>query len=275
MQPIRNLIFDVGLFDGSDTAFYLRKGFRVVAVEARPDLCAQTRERFAQEIRRCTLTIVERAVWDKADERMPFYVRSGWSSAFRSSAERDGLSGDMLEVLTTTLRQLFGTFGVPHYLKIDIEGAEEIAVEDLGRCAERPSFVSIEDPNGLIAERLHRLGYDRFQIVNQGYLGRVRCPKPSREGNAVEATFDGKCSGLFGYDLPAERWVSFERLNEQMGFWNRLRDAKVNPVFAYACRRFGKLTNRGWLIGRGWIDIHATTRRTLESINGMRSKLQH
>jgi hypothetical protein len=44
------------MFDGSDTAFYLAKGFRVVSVEARPDLCAQGRLRFADEPRRVVTT---------------------------------------------------------------------------------------------------------------------------------------------------------------------------------------------------------------------------
>ena len=35
----RSLIFDVGCNDGQDSDFYLKKGFRVVAVEANPALC--------------------------------------------------------------------------------------------------------------------------------------------------------------------------------------------------------------------------------------------
>jgi hypothetical protein len=31
-----NLIYDFGMHDGADTDYYLRKGFRVVAVEADP-----------------------------------------------------------------------------------------------------------------------------------------------------------------------------------------------------------------------------------------------
>jgi len=53
--------------------------------------------------------------------------------------------------------------------------------------------------------------------------------------------------------------VDFHRLLAQMNLWNRLRNKHVHPLVAYACRRFGKLTNRGWLLGAGWADIHATT----------------
>lgn len=33
------LIFDVGLHKGFDTSYYLKKGFTVIGVEARADLC--------------------------------------------------------------------------------------------------------------------------------------------------------------------------------------------------------------------------------------------
>ena len=36
--PDRNLIFDIGMHIGQDTEFYLKKGFRVVAIEADPTL---------------------------------------------------------------------------------------------------------------------------------------------------------------------------------------------------------------------------------------------
>ena len=39
-----NLIFDVGLHTGQDTAFYLKKGFRVIAIEANPLLAPARRD---------------------------------------------------------------------------------------------------------------------------------------------------------------------------------------------------------------------------------------
>ena len=34
----KDLVYDVGMHKGEDTEFYLRKGFRVIAFEADPDL---------------------------------------------------------------------------------------------------------------------------------------------------------------------------------------------------------------------------------------------
>jgi FkbM family methyltransferase len=233
-------------------------------VEARPDLCAEARLRFREELASHQLTIVERAIWKTDGERIPFYVRSGWSSVFRSSAERDGGASDEIEVETMTVNRLFDEFGTPHYLKADIEAAERVVIDGLAACIDRPTFVSVEDPVGSAAERLHAIGYDRFQIVNQGYLKHTRFPRRSREGKNVGSQFDGRCSGLFGHDLPSRRWVRFERLKAQMDLWNRLRTGQVHPVVAYGYRRFGKLTKRGWLLGAGWIDVHATTAAGLQ-----------
>ena len=40
---VPDLIYDVGMHNGSDTAYYLHKGFRVLAIEANPVLAKQGR----------------------------------------------------------------------------------------------------------------------------------------------------------------------------------------------------------------------------------------
>ena len=40
-------VFDVGMFDGSDTKYYAELGFRVIAVEANPTLAERARKRLA------------------------------------------------------------------------------------------------------------------------------------------------------------------------------------------------------------------------------------
>ncbi len=45
-----NLIYDVGVCNGDDSAYYLHKGYRVVGIEANPLLLASIRRRFRSEI---------------------------------------------------------------------------------------------------------------------------------------------------------------------------------------------------------------------------------
>ena len=48
---VSDLIYDVGLHHGDDTAYYLHKGYRVVAVDADPMMVEGCNRRFADEIR--------------------------------------------------------------------------------------------------------------------------------------------------------------------------------------------------------------------------------
>ena len=45
----KKLIFDIGMYDGSDTRYYLNEGFRVLAIEANPVLVKRARELIFQE----------------------------------------------------------------------------------------------------------------------------------------------------------------------------------------------------------------------------------
>jgi hypothetical protein len=57
MKAHSNLIYDVGLFDGADTAYYLFRGFNVVAIDANPVMVDKARSRFAKEIQEGRLTL--------------------------------------------------------------------------------------------------------------------------------------------------------------------------------------------------------------------------
>jgi hypothetical protein len=62
----RSLIYDVGLHLGEDAEFYLKKGFRVLGIEAVADHCAQARERLRQYLDSGQLTILNVAITDRS-----------------------------------------------------------------------------------------------------------------------------------------------------------------------------------------------------------------
>jgi FkbM family methyltransferase len=57
-----SLVYDVGMFNGDDTAYYLKKGFRVVGSEANPHLIPQLTERFSTDIEQKRLVVENVAV---------------------------------------------------------------------------------------------------------------------------------------------------------------------------------------------------------------------
>src|SRR5258707_616320 len=71
-SEVRN-VFDVGMNNGDDTAYYLSMGCRVVAVEPNPILAQRARDRFPTEIARGQLVFEQVGIGAKAG-KIPFWV---------------------------------------------------------------------------------------------------------------------------------------------------------------------------------------------------------
>lgn len=262
----RGLIFDVGMHTGEDTGFYLAKGFRVVAVDADPVLCAQVRERFSSCIRSGQLEVVEGAIAETAGP-LPFYLnaRTEWSTIRRSWAERNerlGFPSKERQVEGIRFRSLLGRYGTPYYMKIDIEGADLLCLEALVGRGEVPQFVSVESEKrswrGLRQEFdvLREIGYNGFKVVAQHRITEQSCPDPAREGNFVPFSFPPGSSGLFGEELPGAWLTREEALRRYMRIFAQYRllgDYGWISGLKFArslCARAG--------VGAGWYDTHAT-----------------
>lgn len=241
----KDLIFDIGLHKGHDAKFYLSKGFRVVGLEARHDLCEFVIGDNEQAIREGRLIVVEKALNLRSGETVDFYVnpdKDDWGSLFRGAAEKGVGKAKKITVETVTLTELFASYGCPYYAKCDIEGGDSIFVDQLVREKHRPSFVSIE-VNGIEdAAKLFSVGYDRFQIVNQQLNPWTRCPNPPREGSFTDQKFTHEMSGLFGKELPEGEWIDFESTIRLILDW---RD----------------LATRNKSLAIGWLDLHAKSTR--------------
>jgi FkbM family methyltransferase len=219
-----DLIYDVGFHRGEDTAFYLKKGFRVVAFEAHPRLAEKGRAMFADAALAGRFTMVEGAVisaedWTAGKREVTFYINdvmTAVGSIDESLVNRFAKRGDTTRRVSVAAVDFVGclrTLGVPHFMKIDIEGSDHFCLESLRHVAERPDFLSWELERIDISrahselELLVSLGYCAFQIVQQSQVPRQKVPSPSREGNDCEHRFQPGSSGLFGAELPANRWM--------------------------------------------------------------------
>jgi FkbM family methyltransferase len=241
------LVFDLGLHRAEDTAYYLRLGCRVVAVEADVGLAAQARERFRAEIAAGRLVILNRAVTGESGESVDFHVSdyTMWSSADVGVASREQTRTRTIRVAAITLPELLMSFGLPKYCKIDLEGSDADVIAALAEYrVSRPFYLSAEtecagdeplDDDGAlrVLMELARAGYRRFKLVDQetlivlgddlnfyprrrdaGWRGELRRRRESLRrkllGRRAGYRFPPGASGPFGHALGG-RWVSFDR----------------------------------------------------------------
>jgi FkbM family methyltransferase len=155
----QNLIFDLGVNNGEDSAFYLAKGFRVVGVEANPALAGTVRDTFRAEINRGQYVLVAAGLWS-ARGTLPFYLNldnDHWSSFDPGYGCRDGTRFEVVDVPCMTLHDLIAEHGIPRYMKIDIEGADRIVLSDLQGIGVLPPFISVEEYGVAALDQLYRL----------------------------------------------------------------------------------------------------------------------
>jgi FkbM family methyltransferase len=255
---MNNLIFDIGCHTGEESDFYLRKGFEVVAVEANPALCAILRQKFAAQIGSGQFHLVEKAIAERAGEVSFFFNKDVtiWGTIRENLADRYGMQSDRITVPAVTFGSLVEQFGIPYYMKVDIEGADQLCLEGLAQFHERPRFVSFESEvrswPSLHAElaRLKSLGYKQFQIVDQKSVVEQKPPTPPREGSYADYTFEFGSAGLFGDELPG-RWKSYGETLAEFGLL--FARHRLHGI----ARRVGPLKPLAERYPTSWYDTHA------------------
>jgi len=280
MNP--RLIYDVGMNNGDDTAYYLRRGFRVVAIEPNPALVATARARFRREIALGELEILSVAVAAK-DGELPLYLCRA-DSRLSSLSRRDDDRFEEIRVPCRTFRSILEEFGVPFYLKIDIQGNDALCVEAL-YSGDVPKFLSVEFRlwDAPLMGLLRARGFDRFKYISQSHFLPLQLP-PVPEARLIQRaerlnrsrnmlvrvirklggrrwierqfdcvrtydgwTFPSGSSGPFGDDLPG-RWLSHEELTTTAREFLRLRQ-DAPQALAWASAGLGS--------NPFWADLHA------------------
>lgn len=268
------LVIDVGMYDGSDTAYYLARGYNVVAIEANPRLCDAARERFAAEIVAGRLTVCNVGIAEQAGQ-LEFWLseNSEWSSFHKEWATAGGVSASPIMVPAVRFGDLLSDYPEPLYVKIDIEGSDALCIRELGRCSSLPACISFEAHHDGAAnvQLLGKLGYQAFKCVRQNdwheitsdnirLQGRIRAVMTAAESyRAVPRrvmaklyylhygkaplingwSFRPGSSGPFGRELPG-RWMSYD---ETLAVWEQLHALRLK----FNKGPYGE-----------WFDIHAS-----------------
>lgn len=122
MVVTEDLIYDVGMYDGSDTACYLHRGYRVVAIEANPQLVDAAQLRFADALDSGRLHLLNLAIHETPGLDLPFWISEMTTcSSFSEGVATKYASATATTVRTESFDRVLAAHGVPRYLKIDIE----------------------------------------------------------------------------------------------------------------------------------------------------------
>ncbi|HKD68194.1 MAG TPA: FkbM family methyltransferase [Candidatus Binataceae bacterium] len=261
-----DLIYDVGSHAGEDSEFYLKKGFRVVAIEAVPELCEIAQKRLSAYVEGGRFTVLNGAIAETS-QPIRFFVNNlndDWGTTSLEWMRRnEGLGAGSCEITVRGLEfgQVLKEYGVPYYLKIDIEGADLLCVRALRDFASRPRYISLESTmtswNGLLREfaLLKELRYTKFKVVQQMNMNRQTCPFPAREGKYVDHRFDSGASGLFGEEAPGRWLTEAEALEKYQRIFRLYRLFAYYGIFTRV--RLARPLVRMAGLDPGWYDTHA------------------
>ena len=278
-----DLIFDIGLHHGDDTAYYLYKGYRVVAIEANPVLARACEKRFESEIKAGRLEILNVGI-GPAHGEFTFWIHRThdyWSSFIRNP-KWDDSDCSPVSIRCIPFSDLLVRYGSPYYLKVDIEGADPLVLDAL-QSNDLPKYVSFEAGKFTVVSlcQLANLGYDAFKCVDQtthnspdlGYSNEIVLQRWRRRAQAYRwsamrklglhkielrmpwSSGKGpKASVASGYD---GQWIfpanSSGPFGEQApGDWQTVEQVVYNWL-----HRVFEYRNRGTLKEEPWYDIHA------------------
>jgi FkbM family methyltransferase len=271
MSPVSNLVYDIGMHLGQDTDYYLRKGFRVVGIEADPTLVQLCKDRFQDAICGDRLTIISGAVAPKSfgdTVELFLHRHPEWNTISQDLVKRRH-HGEQVRVPRIDMEDVFKIYGIPYFLKTDIEGADRYVLESLRSFDDRPRHVSFEstkfDFDALIAEMdlMRSLGYKRFRLVQQADIHCLKLNIETLDGQAVEYQFEVGASGPFGDDINAPWLTHQEAIEAYRGIFRRYRLLGDGAPILRVPHLYALLARLGRLWGKqffpGWYDTHATT----------------
>ena len=133
-----DVVFDIGAHVGNRARALAALGCRVIALEPQPDFARMLRLLYARNPRidvvEAAVTGVEGEVWLSVSDRTP--TVSTTATAWREARAREAGFGGVqwnrqVRVRTVTADALIARYGVPAFVKIDVEGGEPAVLDGL------------------------------------------------------------------------------------------------------------------------------------------------
>lgn len=177
LHSLSKLVFDIGFNVGGDTHNYLKWGHRVVAVEGNAHLIHEkaSQQPFKDAIDNGRLILLHSVIARKGGRNMTFWESMTKAGEISSLNRRNCKQKDKhcVPVLVPALscEMLMQSYGIPHYVKVDIEGADHVCVESIvnytNHIGHGPKFMSAESVSLYLLHIVAQAGYTSFKCSDQ------------------------------------------------------------------------------------------------------------
>lgn len=228
-------IFDIGANKGQNLSYFLDKADIVVAIEANINLVKQIKSDFKQFIDNKKLIVENVALIDDENvKNIDFYISK--ESDVLSTLYPDDISKFYkqevrCEKASLLINKYLNKYDISQieYIKIDIEGADEVVLNDLLKNNILCENLSVECHKSEVLELLLNSKFKSFKFVEGGDVNFKKNIEITNKLNEKKIiNFDVHSSGPYGDDIPGNYY-------------------KKNSILTYFLNK-----------GLGWKDIHCS-----------------
>ena len=242
---MKKIIYDLGANEGKNIPYYLLKSDLVIAVEANPELCLLMNKLYKDDIANHKLIIENSVVTNQETSIETFYI-SKFGSYFSTCVpgKKNIYLGDRLItkkdydekiINSINILELFKKYGVPYYVKIDIEHFDEFILREiLDNFNDKPTYLSCECQDFEIFNLLiNSKDYNSFKFIEGSSIHEKYSKHKFKDikNQNKEFSFKMHSAGPFGDDINGP-WFDLVEFKEK---FSELVNMKLAP---------------------GWLDIH-------------------
>ena len=143
------IVYDFGAHNGSNIPYYLLKFDKVIAVEANPILISEIEVKFKKEISENRLVLIN-CVVSSINGNVNFYIHKNNSVLSQFPTPPDIENFEIIKIESKKASDIIKEFGVPEYVKIDVEHTDAEILQDLFTNQIFPTYISAESHDILI-----------------------------------------------------------------------------------------------------------------------------